>query len=52
MAQKPLMDAVLVVKTEAEPMSVARGIIELLYAVDPTSLRRACNRSSKCAPSR
>jgi len=24
-----------VVKTEAEPMSVARGIIELLYAVDP-----------------
>ncbi len=35
MAQNPLMDAVLVVKTEAEPMSVARGIIELLYAVDP-----------------
>jgi len=35
MAQNPLMDAILVVKTEAEPMSVARGIIELLYAVDP-----------------
>jgi putative ABC transport system permease protein len=35
MAQNPLMDAVLVVKTEAEPMSIARGIIELLYAVDP-----------------
>jgi putative ABC transport system permease protein len=35
MAQSPLMDAMLVVKTEAEPMSVARGIIELLYAVDP-----------------
>src|SRR3989442_13987121 len=35
MAQNPLMDSVLVVKTEAEPMSVARGIIELLYAIDP-----------------
>jgi putative ABC transport system permease protein len=35
MAQNPLMDAALVVKREAEPMSVARGIIELLYAVDP-----------------
>jgi predicted permease len=35
MAQNPLMDAMLVVKTETEPMSVAHGIIELLYAVDP-----------------
>src|SRR5260370_18473797 len=35
MAQNPLMDAVLVIKTTAEPMSVARSIIELLYAVDP-----------------
>jgi len=26
---------VLVVKTEAEPMGVARGLSELLYAVDP-----------------
>ena len=35
MAQNPLLDAVLVVKTAAEPMSVARSIIELLYATDP-----------------
>ena len=35
MAQNPLQDAALVVKTTAEPMSIARGIIELLYAVDP-----------------
>src|SRR5258707_13591702 len=35
MAQNPLMDAVLVVKTEAEPMGVARSVIELLYAIDP-----------------
>jgi putative ABC transport system permease protein len=35
MAQNPLRDAILVVKTTVEPMSVARGIIELLYAVDP-----------------
>ncbi len=35
MAQNPLMDAVLVIKTTAEPMSIARSIIELLYAVDP-----------------
>ena len=35
MAQNPLMDAVLVVKTSAEPMSIARSVIELLYAVDP-----------------
>jgi predicted permease len=35
LAQSPLLDAILVVKTSVEPMSVARGIIELLYAVDP-----------------
>src|SRR5258708_9117864 len=35
MAQNPLMDAVLVVKTSAEPMSIARSVIELLNAVDP-----------------
>ena len=35
LAQNPLGDAILVVKTSVEPMSVARGIIELLYAVDP-----------------
>ena len=35
LAQSPLLDAVLVVKTTVEPTSVARGIIELLYAVDP-----------------
>jgi putative ABC transport system permease protein len=35
LAQNPLLDAVLVVKTSVEPMSVARGIIELLYTVDP-----------------
>jgi putative ABC transport system permease protein len=35
MAQNPLRDAILVVKTTVEPMSVARGIIELLFAVDP-----------------
>jgi FtsX-like permease family len=35
MAQNPLLDAVLVVKTAVEPMSIARGVIELLYAVDP-----------------
>src|SRR5258708_18145557 len=35
MAQRPFMDAALNIKTAAEPMSIARGIIELLYAVDP-----------------
>jgi predicted permease len=35
LAQSPLLDAIVVVKTSVEPMSVARGIIELLYAVDP-----------------
>ena len=35
MAQNPLMDAILVIKTTAEPMSIARSVIELLYAVDP-----------------
>ncbi len=35
LAQSPLLDAIVEVKTSVEPMSVARGIIELLYAVDP-----------------
>ena len=35
LAQNPFLDAVLTIKTAAEPMSIARGIIELLYAVDP-----------------
>jgi putative ABC transport system permease protein len=35
LAQNPFLDAVLTIKTTAEPMSIARGIIELLYAVDP-----------------
>jgi putative ABC transport system permease protein len=35
MAQSPLLDANLVVKTATEPMSIARSIIELLYQVDP-----------------
>ncbi len=35
LAQSPFLDAVLTIKTAAEPMSIARGIIELLYAVDP-----------------
>ncbi len=35
LAQSPFPDAVLTIKTAAEPMSIARGIIELLYAVDP-----------------
>jgi putative ABC transport system permease protein len=35
LAQSPLLDAIVEVKTTVEPMSVARGIIELLYAVDP-----------------
>jgi putative ABC transport system permease protein len=36
LAQSPFLDAVLTIKTAAEPMSIARGIIELLYAVDPS----------------
>jgi len=35
LAQSPLLDGILVVKTAAEPMSIARSIIELLYAIDP-----------------
>jgi putative ABC transport system permease protein len=35
LAQSPLLDAIVEVKTTVEPMSVARGIIELLYSVDP-----------------
>lgn len=35
MAQNPLLDANLVVKTAVDPMSVARGIIESIYAIDP-----------------
>ena len=35
MAQVPLLDAILLVKTSADPMSVARGVIELLHTVDP-----------------
>jgi predicted permease len=35
MAQNPMMDASLVIKTAVEPMSIARGVIELLHAVDP-----------------
>jgi putative ABC transport system permease protein len=35
LAQTPLLDGDVVVKTAVEPMSVARKIIELLYEVDP-----------------
>ena len=35
MAQSPMLDASLVVKTATEPLSVAKRIIELLYQVDP-----------------
>jgi len=35
LAQSPLLDGILVVKTAAEPMSIARSVIELLYAIDP-----------------
>jgi putative ABC transport system permease protein len=35
LAQSPLLDAALVVKTSVEPMSIARGIIETLYTIDP-----------------
>jgi putative ABC transport system permease protein len=35
LAQNPLLDAAVVVKTSVEPMSVARGIIETLYTIDP-----------------
>jgi putative ABC transport system permease protein len=35
MAQNPMMESSLVIKTAVEPMSIARGVIELLHAVDP-----------------
>jgi putative ABC transport system permease protein len=35
LAQSPLLDGILVIKTAGEPMGVARSIIELLYAIDP-----------------
>jgi putative ABC transport system permease protein len=35
LAQTPLLDGDVVVKTAVEPMSIARKIIELLYEVDP-----------------
>jgi putative ABC transport system permease protein len=35
LAQSPLLDGMLVIKTAAEPMSIARSVIELLYAIDP-----------------
>jgi putative ABC transport system permease protein len=35
MAQNPFLDANLVIKTAVEPMSIARGIIESIYAIDP-----------------
>ncbi len=35
MAQYPMGQASLVIKTAVEPMSIARGVIELLHGVDP-----------------
>jgi putative ABC transport system permease protein len=35
MAQNPLLDANLVVKTSVDPMSIARGVIGSIYAIDP-----------------
>jgi len=35
MAQNPLLDANLVVKTSVDPMGIARGIIGEIYAIDP-----------------
>src|SRR5213078_2096923 len=35
LAQNPMGQASLVIKTAVEPMSIARGVIELLHAVDP-----------------
>ena len=35
MAQNPMGQASLVVKTAVEPMSIARGVIELLHGIDP-----------------
>ena len=34
MAQNPMMESSLVIKTSVEPMSIARGVIELLHAID------------------
>jgi putative ABC transport system permease protein len=35
LAQNPMSQASLVIKTAVEPTSIARGVIELLYGVDP-----------------
>jgi predicted permease len=35
LAQSPLLDAIVVVKTSVDPMSIARAIIQVLYEVDP-----------------
>src|SRR4029077_13449005 len=35
MAQNPMMQSSLVIKTAVEPMSIARGVIELLHVIDP-----------------
>ena len=35
MAQNPMSQASLVIKTAVEPMSIARSVIELLHGVDP-----------------
>ena len=35
MAQNPMSESSLVIKTAVEPMSIASGVIELLHAVDP-----------------
>jgi putative ABC transport system permease protein len=35
LAQNPMGQSSLVIKTAVEPMSIARGVIELLHAVDP-----------------
>ncbi len=35
MAQNPMGQASLVIKTAVEPMSIARGVIELLHGIDP-----------------
>ena len=35
MAQNPIQDSILVVKTAGEPLSVAKKVIELIYEIDP-----------------
>ena len=35
MAQSPLLDSILIIKTTVEPMSIASGVIELLHGIDP-----------------